>query len=349
MASFSVVNASARSPDEGAAGTVAARAGAGVVGPASDRRGRVVCVGHATLDAVYQIKALPARPTKVKAGGYGQAVGGMSANAACAIAALGGSVSLRGPIGDDEIGERIVAALARAGVRTGTIQVVPGARSSHSAIIVEACGERLIISHHGDALAARPDGGSLAPIDADVMLVDVRWPAGALPLARIARAAGVPVVLDGEMGNPQALAELVPLADHVIFSEPGFAEWLVGRSPNEVLDVSARFGEEALTDLVEAGARLAAITRGEQGVVWACRDGSGPVRSGHLPAFAVDAVETLGAGDAFHGAYALGLAEGRPVLDALRFAAAAAALRCTRRAADGNLPTRGEVLALLGD
>lgn len=301
---------------------------------------------------------LPSRPTKVRASRFDQSVGGMAANAACTVAALGGQVSFCGPVGDDEIGDRILAALRQAGVATHAALIVPGARSSHSAIVVQADGERLIISHHGDALEA--DAGALAQraLDADAVLIDVRWPAGAMALADRARSGGLPIVLDGEMGNPALLAALVPRADHVIFSESGFAEWLQVRCGRPLGGEEPAGVGAQLAGIVAAGATLAAVTFGERGVVWALRgDTAGASGStsgaaatiGRLPAFAVEVVETLGAGDAFHGAYALALAERSAPLDALRFAAAAAALRCTRRGGNRDLPTRAEVLALLRD
>src|SRR5690606_13392424 len=114
--------------------------------------------------------------------------------------------------------------------------------------------------------------------------------------------AGVPVVLDAEMGNVELMRALVPLADHVIFSETGWIEWL-GHLPGEAET------ESGLQALVAAGAALAAVTLGERGVRYACRTSAGPGTPGvaHLPAFPVIAVETLGAGDTFHGAYALAL------------------------------------------
>jgi sulfofructose kinase len=301
---------------------------------------RVVCVGHAAFDSVYRIDAFPPRPTKVRASRHDYTVGGMAANAACAIAALGGRASFWGPVGDDEVGARILEELARAGVATEPGLQVPGVRSSHSAIIVEGSGERLIVSAQGDALQAPRSLVDALPLEADAVMVDVRWPEGAQSVAARARAAGIPVVLDGEMGNVGLLRAMVPLTDHVIFSEPGWAEWL-GR-PGDAVDAADAARE--LQRLVVAGAALAAVTLGERGLLYATAE-SGGVR--HLPAFDVAAVETLGAGDAFHGAYTLAIAEGARIEDALRFAAATAALRCTRSGGRVALPTRAEVEALL--
>lgn len=299
--------------------------------------GRVICVGHAAFDSVFRIDAFPSRPTKVRACRHDYTVGGMAANAACAIAALGGRATFWGPVGDDEVGARILEELARAGVATERGLQVPGVRSSHSAIIVESSGERLIVSAQGDALQSPRSLVDSLPLDADAVMVDVRWPDGAQSVAARARAAGIPVVLDGEMGNIALLRAMVPLADHVIFSEPGWAEWL--GHPGEAADA-----ERELQRLVAAGAALAAVTLGERGLLYATR-GSDGVR--HLPAFAVAAVETLGAGDAFHGAYALAIAEGARIEDALRFASATAALRCSRPGGRVALPTRAEVASLL--
>lgn len=307
-----------------------------------DASGHVICVGHAAFDSVYRIDEFPQRPTKVKASRHDRSVGGMAANAACAIAALGGRASFWGPMGDDETGARIADELKRAGVATEPGFIVPGARSSHSAIIVDGTGERLIVSYRGDALQAPESIIGDRPLAADVVMIDVRWPAGARCVAARARAQRIPIVLDGEMGNAELVRALVPLADHVIFSETGWVEWL-GHAP-EGDETNAR-----LLDLVAAGATLAAVTMGERGVLYAsaAASESGQAAVVHLPAFPVVAVETLGAGDAFHGAYALALAEGRGIGDAVRFAAAAAALRCTRSGGRAALPTRQEVMVLL--
>jgi sulfofructose kinase len=170
---------------------------------------------------------------------------------------------------------------------------------------------------------------------AAAVLADVRWPAGARAMLDRANALGIPTVLDAEMGDEDALRTLVPLARHVIFSEPGFAQWAG-------FDCDSAPARERLRELCAAGATLAAVTRGERGVVYAIREGSGA-----QSAFPIVAVETLGAGDVFHGAYALAIAEGIPIRDALRFASAAAAIKCTRGGGRAGMPSRQEVEALL--
>jgi sulfofructose kinase len=295
----------------------------------------VVCVGIATLDLVYGIDAFPARPLKLRAQSFSTSLGGMAAVAACAIARLGGAVQFWGPIGDDAFGRAIRAELDDAGVHAAAIAPALGASSSHSVVIVDHAGERLIVNHRGSALGSGADILPVGRLHASALLADVRWPRGAEAMLERANALGIPTVLDAEMGEQEALHSLVPRARHVIFSEPGFAQWAK-------TDCDSPRAPAALQALCTAGAALAAVTRGERGVLCATREG---VHT--LAAFKVDAVETLGAGDVFHGAYALAIAEEMPLLDAVRFASAAAALRCTRPGGRTAIPARHEVETLL--
>lgn len=295
----------------------------------------VACVGLATLDLIHRIEAFPAQPVKVRANAFGISAGGMSAGAACAIARLGGKAQFWGPIGDDTFGDLLRAELGRAGVDANWIAPVPGADSSHSAVIVDAAGERLIVNRRGSALAASAQVLPLPRLDVAAVLTDARWPAGAAAILEHANSTGIPTVIDAEMGDPAALRDLVPRARHVIFSENGFREWAACDSDHPSAGAQLR-------QLVQAGAALAAITRGPRSVLYATREGVA-----QLPCFEITAQETLGAGDVFHGAYTLALARGSEILQALRYAAAAAALKCTRSGGRTAMPTDAEVTAFL--
>jgi sugar/nucleoside kinase (ribokinase family) len=165
---------------------------------------------------------------------------------------------------------------------------------------------------------------------ADAVLVDNRYPDFVRPICTAARERGLTVVLDAD--RPTDLSEdLFRIATHVVFS-------------SECLRATT-----GLDDLGEALARVAgttqsflAVTNGAQDVLW--RDGETLERS---PVFAVPAVDTLGAGDVFHGAFTLALAEGQGVAAAMRFAAAAAGLKCSRLGGSTAAPGRAEVEALL--
>lgn len=295
----------------------------------------VACVGLATLDLIHRIDAFPAQPVKIRANAFGISAGGMSAGAACAVARLGGQAQFWGPIGDDTFGDLLRAELGKAGVDASWVAPVPGADSSHSAVIVDAAGERLIVNRRGSALAAGAHVLPLARLDVGAVLTDARWQAGAAAILEHANAAGIPTVIDAEMGDPEALRDLVPRARHVIFSETGFREWADCDSDDERAATRLRH-------LVQAGAALAAITRGTRSVLYATRD-----EVAQLPSFEIAARETLGAGDVFHGAYTLALARGSAILPALRYAAAAAALKCTRSGGRSAMPTDAQVMEFL--
>jgi sugar/nucleoside kinase (ribokinase family) len=127
--------------------------------------------------------------------------------------------------------------------------------------------------------------------------------------------------------------DLLTIASHVVFS----AEGLRATAGNDNLG-------RALVDVSKRTTAFLAVTDGRNDVLWL---DAGELRQ--FPAFAVDVVDTLGAGDTFHGAFALMLAEGADVRAATRFAAAAAALKCTRYGGILAAPTRAEVAAFLGE
>ena len=296
----------------------------------------IICLGHAALDRIYRVPHLPHGSTKVRALGFGEAGGGMAANAACAISRLldpaTHGVEFWGRTGDDSAGMIIREEFARYAVAIPHLRSFAGCMSSQSAVMVDAAGERMIVNYRGDVPT---DDVSWLPFgkvrNAAAVLTDVRWLEGARAVLQAARNAGVPSVLDADLGDVPIVRALVPLADHAIFSEPGLVNWY-GHDDTE----------PALRAAVESGAKVAGVTRGERGTTMLI-DGT----LHHVPAVPVRVVDTLGAGDVFHGAYALALAEGKPALDAARFASAAAAIKCTRPGAREGSPTRSEVEDLL--
>jgi sulfofructose kinase len=276
------------------------------------------------------VDEIDAPPSKTTARRYEAAVGGMSAHAAIAAARLGAAVRFWGRVGDDPGGDAVAEALAAEGVDTTGLRQVAGARTALSAVIVDKRGERAITTWRGEGFSADPSWLPLDMLDgAGAVLTDPRWPEGAAAVLNAARARGVPAVLDAEKSEARVLMELVPLAGHAVFAERGLAIFAPGAPA------------EALRRALDSGPlELAAVTRGERGVLWLAR---GMERPASIPAFPVDATNTTGAGDVFHGAYAVALAERMAPPDALRFASAAGALR----ARDGATPTRAMVDALL--
>ncbi|MEZ5727288.1 MAG: PfkB family carbohydrate kinase [Burkholderiaceae bacterium] len=297
------------------------------------RPAEVVCVGHTTWDMTWRVDALPAGGGKQRASGYRDGGGGMAATAAVAIARLGGLARFWGRAGDDTAGVAMRTELAAAGVDVEGLRLAPGARSSVSAILVESGGERRIVNFRGDALPEDPGGMPLERIaTAGAVLADPRWPAGAQAAFEAARAAGVPTVLDGDVAERELIDSLLAQADIVIFSEPGLAGYVP-----ELSDPMA-----GLAHARDRGCRVAALTQGPAGVTWS--DAGGIT---HLPAHSIIALDTTGAGDVFHGAFALAVSAGLAVADAMAFANAAAALKCQYRGTRDGCPDLRAVLAML--
>jgi sulfofructose kinase len=292
---------------------------------------KVICVGHSALDRVFTVDAWPQASAKVRANSLVEVGGGMAANAAVAVARLGGEACFWGPVGEDGVADVMKAQLQAAGVDVRGLRRCAGLTSSTSAILIDARGERLIVSYRGTALEAPADWLPLDQIgSAGALLADVRWPQGALAALRAARRAGIPSVIDADTAEPATLRSLAGEAEYAVFSESGLACF-----------AGAGDTEGGLRRALALGARLAAMTQGERGVFWI--EAGEPEGLRHLPAFAVPVVDTLAAGDVFHGAFALELARGKLPAVALRVAAAAAAIKCTRPGGRSGSPSRDEV------
>jgi sulfofructose kinase len=302
---------------------------------------RVRGVGHVALDLVFEVGQIPHEPVKVAARGLRRVVGGMTASACVAAARLGAAVRFGSPVGDDDAVVAFEAHFAREGVEPAGLQRVPGASSSVSAVLLDEAGERLIVSHHGDALKRSPPPALGWMEDADVVLADPRCPPWAEAALRLARELGRPSVLDGDTAPPEDLRRLVALARWAVFSAPGLRAF-VGRGPGEALDDAAL--DAGLAQALALGAEVAVVTLGGRGLRWQ-RSGA-PVSA--LPARALGpVVDTLGAGDTFHGALAVALGEGQGDEAAMRFASAAAALKCLRPGGVLGAPGRAEVMQVL--
>ena len=254
----------------------------------------------------------------------------MAANASVAAARLGGIVHYWGRVGDDALGERIVALLEAEGVQTAVVRRIAGARSPCTAVLVDDRGERLVCTYSDPALDADATWLPIALlVDVDVVLADVRWPEGAARALAAARAAGVPAVLDGDVAPAAMLRELCRCCDYAIFSQPGLS-----------LASGAAAVGEGLRRKIAGG--MVGVTLGADGFLWL---DAGHEQRARPPRVVV--VDTLAAGDVFHAAFALAIGERRAVADAAAFANAAAALKCTRFGGRLGAPVRAEVDALL--
>lgn len=289
----------------------------------------VLCYGIAVQDLLFQLDEMPTDAVKYRAKGFAESGGGTAANASVAIARLGAHAHLASVVGEDMVGGTILAGLEKEGVDCIHVQRLSGVTSPLSAVIVDDAGERLVVNYKDPGL---PDGPSFVPDDLsgiDAVHADVRWQDGSELLFQRAKALNIPRILDADRAplNPGLLI----YASHIAFSAVGLRE-MTGQ--NDLTD-----GLKAVSN--QTNAELS-VTEGENGVLWLDAD---TVR--HIPAFPIKSVDTLGAGDVFHGALTLALAEGCAHEDALQFASAAAALKCTRFGGRAGVPDRSEVEALL--
>ncbi|KKC38110.1 hypothetical protein WH87_10920 [Devosia epidermidihirudinis] len=292
----------------------------------------IVFAGAATVDMIFSVDALPTGPGKVLPKALVQAAHGMATSAAIAAARLGGKTTLITRIGDDAVGDRFVADVQAEGVDCRFIRQYAGVPTPLSAVIVDESGERLIIPYYDRALGEDADW---IPDDlitsADAVQVDVRWPTGATRVLKLARAAGKIAVLDADVGPADVITTLAELATHTVFSEPA------------ALTLSnARTIPEAVQILTERFAGFVAVTAGPEGCFWV---EDGVVRQARPPE--VIAIDTLAAGDVFHGAFTLAIAEGKAIPAAIAFANAAAAIKCTVFGGRLGSPNRDAVLSLL--
>jgi sulfofructose kinase len=293
---------------------------------------RILCLGMSALDAIYRVPAIPLTPTKVLATAFTECGGGMAANASVAVARLGGDACYWGRIGDDALGTRILDQLAAEGVDIGSVRRIPGCVSPSAAILVDDCGERLVCAYNDPKLDPDPSWLPLQQLaHCHAVLADVRWPEGAAAVFDAAARHGLPTVFDGDVGPRDALIDLAHRATHVVFSQPGLARASGTSAPGE-----------GLAEIARSVRGIVGVTLGAEGFLW--RDGR---RERRIPAPRVVAIDTLAAGDVWHGAFTLALAEGRDVATAGHFANAAAAIKCSRVGGRLGAPNREEVARLL--
>ena len=283
----------------------------------------VLVIGVAVVDFVFAVGTLPDRAAKYRAQGAEVVGGGCAANAAVAIARLGGTARVGARLGDDPMGDLIVDDLAAEGVDTALVQRSPGARSSFSSVYVDVGGERQIMNFRGEGLTTDTGWIATAP-RCGAVLADTRWTEGAVAALRLARDWGVPGVVDAEAPMD---AHVLTGASHVAFSRDGL--------------LSFSGGSDLVAALLKADTDLpgwVCVTDGADGA-WHIEGGE-PI---HTPAYSVEVKDTLAAGDVWHGAFALALAEGQCEADAVRFANAAAALKCTTFGGRKGCPSRAEL------
>ncbi|MSU36560.1 MAG: hypothetical protein EXS36_15970 [Pedosphaera sp.] len=289
----------------------------------------VLGLGAVAVDDLIYVDEFPAPDLKVHVQSTARQCGGLAATALVAAARLGARCAYAGTIGTDELSIFALHQLRRESIDLKHIRQTETARVFHSRIIVgRKNGTRNIFSDGHGVVGAAPAWPPAAVIQSTrVLLVDHVGVRGMLRASRIARRAGIPIVGDLERNSGPGFAELFEFVDHLIVSQE-FAARHTGRT-NPAQEIRRLWNGHRQTVI---------ITDGPRGCWYV--DQVNPRSATHLPAFAVEAIDTTGCGDVFHGAYAAALAEGLPLVERIRFSSAAAALKATLPGGQSGIPNR---------
>jgi ribokinase len=304
----------------------------------TETRKKIVVVGSINMDLVARTRTIPRPGETVIGTGFETTPGGKGANQAVAAARLGYPVEMIGAVGEDVFSQALIDNLAHAGVGTAAVARVTGP-SGVAPILLADSGQNSIVVIPGangkiDRAAIDAHAGLIR--SAGMVLCQLEIPIDTLSYTlAFCATAGVPVMLDP--------APAAALPDAVFTQCAWFtpneteAAFYVGRETN----VDAKI-EDSAKCLLDKGLRGIVLKRGADGAYVASEG-----RTGWIPAFKVQAIDTVGAGDCFNGAFAVALLEGRDPWTAARFASAAAAISVTRRGAQASMPSRAEVDAFL--
>ncbi len=294
----------------------------------------IVGLGQCSLDYIFILDSFPLPDTKKEVNEWTVCGGGPVATALVSLSRMGAHCRFYGIIGDDESGQKIEDSLKRENVEVQGLLKRPGSVSQVAFIAVEKkTGKRTIFWK-------RPTGEPLKPEEihdnfldnTDFLLLDGLMAEASLYTAKKAREKNIPVMLDaGRMR--EGMIELSAMSDYVVASEE-FGKDLIGTDSFNP--------EKALIRLKSSGAKALTITLGEKGSVTCAGD-----ETFHIPAFQVNAVDTTGAGDVFHGGYIYGLLQKWDIKDVVRFATACASLKCRKPGGRAGIPGLKEIEALI--
>ncbi|HHV62678.1 MAG TPA: ribokinase [Firmicutes bacterium] len=300
---------------------------------------RITVLGSMNMDLVVKVQNAPRPGETVRSEDFKMVPGGKGANQAVGAARLGAEVHMVGRVGQDIFGETLIQNLKAAGVDAGHVRKDPEAGSGLALITVDATGQNSIVVALGANNRVSPEDVDSARdlIGAsDALLMQLEIPIETVLYAtRIAADKGVPVILNPAPARP-APDELLKGAAFLIpnESEASLLSGVVVSGRDEAMEAARR--------LLERGARNVIITLGDKGALVA-----NPGASEFIAAYKVDALDTTAAGDTFIGAFVVAYLRGSQVIEAARYASAAASISVTRLGAQASMPTADEVEAFL--
>jgi len=290
----------------------------------------VLGLGAVAVDDVLYVEEFPIADAKTSVRRRQRYLGGLAGIALVTAARLGCTTAYAGRLGDDEFSEYVVTNLRQEGINLQHLVRHPDARPIISTVIVgEKRSTRNIFFHLTDISGADATLPAESVIrGAKALLIDHLGIEGMLRATRIARAAGIPVISDLELNVSSHFQELIGLIDHLILSQH-MATTITGETRPET----------AALKLWDSTRHVVVVTCGAEGAWYLTQEGV--VR--HQPAFSVNAIDTTGCGDVFHGAYAACLVRGLDLAERIRFASAAAALKATQSTGHQSIPFLNDV------
>lgn len=301
----------------------------------------IVVIGSSNTDMVIKSQTIPRPGETVIGGKFVCNAGGKGANQAVAAARLGGNVAMIARVGNDMFGEQARDGLAKEGIDVSFVRTDETAATGIALILVDEKAENLISVASGanenlspaDVEAAQAQCQMIS--SADILVAQLETPMATLQrTAELAQEFGVPLILDPAPAPKNGLPDELLSRLTILKPNETEASFITGI---EVCDLAS--ARAAAASLHARGVKQVIITLGKDGVL--VSDGiSEPI---HLPSIEVEAVDSTAAGDAFSGALACALAEGKSLQDAARFAIVAAGLSVTKLGAQQSMPTREEV------
>lgn len=295
--------------------------------------GVIAVLGSVNMDLVAEVERLPQPGETVPGLSFARYPGGKGANQAVAAAHLGAQVSFFGKVGDDFFGKELLKTLRKNGVNVEAVGQEGESPSGIASIWVAADGENAIVYVPG--ANARVDPAYVDQV-----------------LAKLSQAKILLLQLEIPLPTIAHLLWRLPKDGPIVILDPAPAQDVSGLPLKRVDILTPNRGElfaltkeedlkRAARKLLAAGVGRVIVKAGSEGAYLIERD-----NFRHFPAFPVDPVDTTAAGDAFNGALASALAEGRPTEAAITFGNAAGALSTTRRGAQPSLPYRKDVLCM---
>lgn len=302
----------------------------------------ILVVGSINMDMVMRTPQMPTPGETIHGEGFSTSPGGKGANQAVTAARLGGHVHMLARVGDDAFGPCLVERMKAEGINCNDILVTENCATGIAVVMVNSMGENSIILSGGANMKLTPDdifGRDELFEHADIVVLQMEIPLPTIRAAiELAQRHRCKIILDPAPAINRMPEELFQV--DIISPNAVEAEALTGK-----MAIEERVDKQVASEIIERGAKAAVLKLGARGALVVSSDGE----IARIKPYQVKVQDTTGAGDAFTGALAVAVAEGKSLAEATKFACAAGALTCTKLGAQAAIPTVEEVRMLMAD